>query len=133
MASSSAIGFVVLETIFLYCNPRDVRSDYHAWAALQLLIPRIFSSVGGHVAWSGYFGYFIGMAVMHPRQFWAYVAIGYASAALCHGLWNSVTSYGTPFLIAASGVAYLLYMAAILRARALSPSMLRHTVYRGQA
>jgi len=98
-------------------------------AALQLLIPRIFSSVGGHVAWSGYFGYFIGLGMLRKRQFWLFVAIGYASAALCHGLWNSVTVYGTPFLIMASSVAYLLYMAAILRARLISPSNLRNTVY----
>ncbi|MCX7846461.1 MAG: PrsW family intramembrane metalloprotease [bacterium] len=129
LAASSAIGFVVLETIFLYCNPENVRTDYQAWAALQLLIPRIFASVGGHVAYSGYFGYFIGLGMQHKTRFWQYALIGYACAAVCHGLWNSVLPFGTPAMIIASSIAYFLFMAAILRARATSQSALRQTVY----
>lgn len=129
MAASSAIGFVVLETIFMYCNPERVRTDYQAWAALQLLIPRIFASVGGHVAYSGYFGYFIGLGMQHRQKFWQYTLIGYACAAVCHGLWNSVAPLGTPAMILASSVAYFLFMAAILRARATSHSALRQTIY----
>jgi RsiW-degrading membrane proteinase PrsW (M82 family) len=129
LASSSAIGFVVLETILSYCNPQNVTTYQEAWLALQLLIPRIFASVGGHVAYSGYFGYFVGLAILHKQRFWPLILMGYGSAAFCHGLWNSVGGYGTPLMILASSTAYLLFMAAIFRARALSPSKLRHTVY----
>ena len=126
VASSSAIMFVVLETIFGYCNPEQVHTDAQAWKLLQLLIPRIFASVGGHVAWSGCFGYFIGLGVLQPRRFWLFFFIGYGSAAFCHGLWNAVAPLG---LILVGGFSFLLYMAAIARARAISRSQLRQTVY----
>jgi RsiW-degrading membrane proteinase PrsW (M82 family) len=48
---------------------------------LQLLIPRILGEVAGHLAYSGYFGYFIGLSVLKPSRRWQILAIGYMTAA----------------------------------------------------
>ena len=35
---------------------------------LQLLIPRILGCAAGHMAYSGYLGYFIGLSALKPRK-----------------------------------------------------------------
>jgi RsiW-degrading membrane proteinase PrsW (M82 family) len=130
IASSSAIGFIVLETIFLYCNPVKVTTDYQAWTALQLLIPRIFISIGGHIAYSGFFGYFIGVGLQHRSRFWLLCAAGYIVAGASHGLWNAIVPFGIVYMIMAACAAYFLFITAIYRARLSSKSALRHTEYK---
>jgi RsiW-degrading membrane proteinase PrsW (M82 family) len=91
-------------------------------AGLQLLIPRILGSVVGHMAYSGYFGYFIGLSVLKPSKRWQILLIGYVCAAGLHALWNS-TGVVSGLLLAVVGVlSYAFLGAAILKARALSPT-----------
>jgi RsiW-degrading membrane proteinase PrsW (M82 family) len=74
------------------------------------------------MAYSGYFGYFIGLSVLKPKQRWQILGIGYVSAAMLHALWNS-TGFVSPVLLAVVGVlSYAFLAAAILKARALSPT-----------
>jgi len=123
IGSASALGFTLLETLGQYVpNFQDLYGDL---AGLQLLIPRILGSVAGHMAYTGYFGYFIGLSVLKPRQASVILPIGYLSSALLHGLWNATGSIGSIGLIFSTGVgifSYAFLAAAILKARALSPN-----------
>ena len=57
--------FTLFETLLDYVP--DTLASRGALAGLQLLIPRILGEVAGHMAYSGYFGYFIGLSVLKPR------------------------------------------------------------------
>ncbi|MBW4618517.1 MAG: PrsW family intramembrane metalloprotease [Cyanosarcina radialis HA8281-LM2] len=138
LGAASAVGFTLVETLLIYV-PRQIE-EAGIEAGLQLLIPRIIGSVSGHMAYSGYLGYFIGLSMLKPRKRWRILAIGYFSAATLHALWNSIASLGlflgglfssSPaaglliggFLLMLVGVvSYAFLAAAILKARALSPN-----------
>ena len=120
LGAASAVGFTLFETLLQYVPEAIQRGG--AVAGLQLLIPRILGSVAGHMAYSGYFGYFIGLSVLKPRQSIQILVIGYLSASILHALWNT-TSVFSLWLSALVGiVSYILLVAAILKARALSPT-----------
>lgn len=128
LGAASAMGFTLLETLGQYV-PRvmqvtnlPVGSMDAQLAGLQLLIPRVLGSVAGHMAYSGYFGYFIGLAVLVPQGRWRILLTGYLSASLLHALWNVMGSYSALLLAAVGGVAYACLVAAILKARAMSPT-----------
>jgi len=128
LGTASAVGFTLLETLGQYV-PGIIGSvtlqageGAGQLLGLQLLIPRVLGSVVGHMAYSGYFGYFIGLSVLKPKQRWQILGIGYVSAAMLHALWNS-TGFVSPVLLAVVGVlSYAFLAAAILKARALSPT-----------
>lgn len=128
LGTASAVGFTLLETLGQYVpdiinnTPLQAGDGAGQLLGLQLLIPRVLGSVVGHMAYSGYFGYFIGLSVLRPHKRWQILAIGYLSAAVLHALWNS-TGYVTPILLALVGVlSYALLASAILKARVLSPT-----------
>jgi len=137
IGTASAVGFTLIETLGLYV-PSQIQSiaaisggDMGQLAGLQLLIPRILGSVSGHLAYSGYFGYFIGLSVLKQKQRWQILAVGYSTAALLHGLWNTtgtfvasqVSLFAGLISLAAIGIlSYAFLAAAILKARALSPT-----------
>jgi RsiW-degrading membrane proteinase PrsW (M82 family) len=56
---------------------------------LQLLIPRILGFAAGHMAHSGYLGYFIGLSALKPRKRWPILGVGYFSASALHALSNA--------------------------------------------
>jgi RsiW-degrading membrane proteinase PrsW (M82 family) len=130
LATASAVGFTLLETLEQYV-PNTVQQvatqageGVGELYGIQVLIPRIIGSVAGHMAYSGYFGYFIGLSVLKPSRRWSILAIGYLTAALLHALWNAsgAISYISDLVLAFAGVlAYAFLMAAILKARQLSP------------
>ncbi|MFB2968124.1 PrsW family glutamic-type intramembrane protease [Aerosakkonema sp. BLCC-F183] len=127
LGTSSAVGFTLMETLGQYV-PQIIRDatfqvgeGVGELVGLQLLIPRILGSVAGHMAYSGYLGYFIGLSSLKPRRRWQILSIGYLSAAVLHALWNA-TGIISPFVLALVGVlSYAFLTAAILKARALSP------------
>lgn len=122
IGTASAVGFTLLETLGQYV-PQIVEQVGES-EGLQLLIPRILGAVAGHMAYSGYFGYFIGLSVLKPRQAPLILIIGYLSSSLLHGLWNATAS--VPFGLIVSAIvgilSYAFLGAAILKARALSPN-----------
>ncbi len=126
LGAASAVGFTLLETLGQYVPYMTQMSlgsgvDASQLAGLQLLIPRLLGSVAGHIAYSGYFGYFIGLSVMLPQRRWLILGVGYGTASLLHALWNVMGSYSA-FLLAGVGiVSYACLVAAILKARSLSP------------
>ena len=91
-------------------------------AGLQLLIPRVLGLVAGHMAYSGYFGYFIGLSVLRFRQRWLILGVGLCTAAGLHTLWNAAGMLSPVFLAFVGVLSYAFLGAAILKARALSPT-----------
>jgi RsiW-degrading membrane proteinase PrsW (M82 family) len=120
LGTASAVGFTLLETLGQYVPVISQNSGQ--LVGLQLLIPRILGSVAGHMAYSGYLGYFIGLAVLKPLLSWQIISVGYFSAAALHALWNATGSINALLLVVVGVLSYAFLMAAILKARALSPT-----------
>ena len=120
LGAASAVGFTLLETLWQYV-PTVVASS-GAEAGLQVLIPRMLGSVAGHIAYSGYFGYAIGLSVLMPSKRLRTVVVGYLTASGLHALWNAVGSFNIGLLVAVGVLSYAFLGAAILKARALSPT-----------
>lgn len=128
LGAASAVGFTLLETVGQYVpeiinNVRLQAGDgVGQLVGLQLLIPRILGSVAGHMAYSGYFGYFIGLSVLKPRNSWQILLIGYLTSASLHALWNASGFFSGLILAVVGVLSYAFLTAAILKARALSPT-----------
>ncbi|MBW4582985.1 MAG: PrsW family intramembrane metalloprotease [Tildeniella nuda ZEHNDER 1965/U140] len=127
LGSASAVGFTLLETLAQYL-PEVYRATLSSGegaaqlASLQLLIPRVLGSVAGHMAYSGYLGYFIGLSVLRSRRRWLILGIGYFTASGLHALWNTMGSISPVFLALVGLLSYAFLAAAILKARELSPT-----------
>jgi RsiW-degrading membrane proteinase PrsW (M82 family) len=87
IGTASAAGFILVETLGQYVPGTIARSG--ELAGLQLLIARLISEIAGHMAYSGYFGYFIGLSILKPSKRWQILAIGYLTASVLHALWNA--------------------------------------------
>ncbi|TAF04609.1 MAG: PrsW family intramembrane metalloprotease [Nostocales cyanobacterium] len=128
LGTASAVGFTLLETLGQYVPviTQNVTQQAGVGAGqlvgLQLLIPRILGSVAGHMAYSGYLGYFIGLAVLKPLMGWQILTVGYLSASALHALWNATGSINALLLVVVGVLSYAFLMAAILKARVLSPT-----------
>ncbi|MBD2293922.1 PrsW family intramembrane metalloprotease [Anabaena sphaerica FACHB-251] len=128
LGTASAVGFTLLETLGQYVPviTQNVTQQAGVGAGqlvgLQLLIPRILGSVAGHMAYSGYLGYFIGLAVLKPLMGWQILSVGYLSASALHALWNATGSINALLLVVVGVLSYAFLMAAILKARVLSPT-----------
>lgn len=117
-------GFIFLETAFDYI-PRisnqvlQQTNDPAAAVAMGmlLLLPRVFGGLVGHMAYSGLFGYFIGLAVIRPKQVWQLLAIGWLSASVIHALWNSVDKISPLLNYLVAGVCAVAVVGALLKAR----------------
>ena len=128
LGTASAVGFTLLETLGQYVPDITQNATLQAGTILsqemgfQLLIPRVLGAVAGHMAYSGYLGYFIGLSILKPENSWLTLSVGYLTAAGLHALWNA-TGALSPILLALVGViSYAFLVAAILKARALSPT-----------
>ncbi|HIK29352.1 MAG: PrsW family glutamic-type intramembrane protease [Oscillatoriaceae bacterium SKW80] len=128
LGTASAVGFTLLETLGQYV-PDIIQNvtlqagkDMAELVGLQLLIPRILGSVAGHMAYSGYLGYFIGLSVLKSRKRWLILTVGYLTAASLHALWNATGTVSFLLLAFVGILSYAFLAAAILKARALSPT-----------
>lgn len=129
LGTASAVSFTLLETLGQYV-PEIIKNatlepgtvSLAQLVGLQLLIPRILGSVAGHMAYSGYLGYFIGLSVLKPRKRWQILGVGYFTAAALHALWNSTGLISGLLLTVVGVLSYAFLTAAILKARALSPT-----------
>lgn len=128
LGSASAVGFTLLETLGQYV-PNIIQNvtlqagpEVGQLVGLQLLIPRILGSAAGHMAYSGYLGYFIGLSALKPRKRWQILGVGYFTASALHALWNASGSASVLLLAAVGVLSYAFLVAAILKARALSPN-----------
>ncbi|MDX6456595.1 MAG: hypothetical protein QOE55_292, partial [Acidobacteriaceae bacterium] len=90
---------------------------------IKWLIIRSIDLSFGHMAYAGYFGYFIGLSVIKPEQRWKILLIGLASASLPHALWDTVASMDSvPLQAAIALLSYAVLAAAVLKAREISPN-----------
>ena len=121
LAAASATGFAFLETMFVYV-PK--------YGAL-ISTPRLLVNVFSHIAYSGSFGYFIGLAALrHRRAIPAAiaVAIGFVLANLLHDLWDAIRFYGSGLAIMSpihevvtAIICFAVLGSLITKARELSP------------
>ncbi len=110
------------------------------FAGLTLLIPRILGDISGQVAYSGYFGYLIGLSALKPSKRWRFLGIGYLTSAVMHALAAVVITLqqkqklelltGNLLLSLSGSLAYGFLMAAILKSRQLSPTYSRKLAHR---
>ncbi|WP_448380748.1 PrsW family glutamic-type intramembrane protease [Gloeomargarita sp.] len=125
--AASALGFTWLETMGEYVPgivaqvAQEAGTEAGELVGLQLLIPRILGSVVGHMAYSGYFGYGIGLAALKPKYTWLVIPSAYGGAAVIHALWNASDTIGTWAAAVVGILAYVMLATAILKARQLSP------------
>jgi len=125
LGTASAVGFTLLETLGQYVPSvaGDLTLQGQAdLVGLQLLIARILGSISGHMAYSGYLGYFIGLSVLKPSKRWQILGVGYLTAAGLHALWNATGALNLLVLALVGVISYAFLAAAILKARALSPN-----------
>ena len=129
LGAASALGFTLMETLGQYV-PEVMRtvssqagSEVGLRAGLELLIPRILGSVSGHMAYSGCLGYSIGLSVLKPAHRWQILGIGYLTASVLHAVWNTTGSYNILLLAFVGAISYAWLVAAILKARSLSPTL----------
>jgi RsiW-degrading membrane proteinase PrsW (M82 family) len=130
LGAASAIGLTLMETLGQYVPSMIQNTQLQAGTdlshlqlmGLQLLIPRLLGSIAGHIAYSGYLGYFVGLAVLQPQHRWRILGIGYMTTSALHALWNA-TGIVSPLLLALVGIlSYAFLAAAIVKARLLSPT-----------
>lgn len=128
LGAASAVGFTLVETLGQYVpdmiqtTSLQLGTGWDQLRGLQVLIPRLLGAISGHMAYSGYFGYFIGLAVLKSRQSWLILLIGYLTASGLHALWNVMGSVSEILLALIGMVSYAFLAAAILKARSLSPT-----------
>ncbi|WP_353259822.1 PrsW family glutamic-type intramembrane protease [Prochlorothrix hollandica] len=128
LGAAAAGGFSLVETLGQYVPQVMAHMTLTAGteagelAGLQLLIPRLLGAIAGHMAYSGYFGYFMGLSVLRSRYQWLILGVGYGSAALLHSLWNWAGLGSLVWLTVAGLLSYGVLMAAILKGRSLSPT-----------
>jgi RsiW-degrading membrane proteinase PrsW (M82 family) len=92
---ASGTGFFLKETLQEYVphtmnSVKDAGSQ--AFDGLVLLLGRALPTLTCHSAYSGLFGYFIGLSVLRPKMAIYLLPIGYLSAAALHGAWDATTS-----------------------------------------
>lgn len=128
LATASAVGFTLLETlgqyvpIVVYNASIQAGENVAQLQGLQLLIPRVLGMVCGHMAYSGYFGYFIGLSALRGRNSCFILGIGYLTSAFIHALWNAAGLLSVVMLVIVGVLSYAFLAAAILKARAISPT-----------
>jgi hypothetical protein len=126
LGAASAVGFTLFETLGEYVPFTTTRVGVQygigigELAGLQLLIPRMLSSVAGHMAFSGYMGYFIGLSVLNPGRKSMLIGVGYLSSSVLHALWDSSSALGAWAMIAFGGLSYAFLAAAIVKARQIN-------------
>ena len=93
---------------------------------------RGIGDISGHQAYSGIFGYYVGLSALYPAQRNKLILRGFITAILFHALWNTMPEFSRAGIIGPTvayvGAAALVFcslaflIACILQARKISPS-----------
>jgi RsiW-degrading membrane proteinase PrsW (M82 family) len=93
---------------------------------------RGIGDIAGHQAYSGIFGYYVGLAALYPAQRNKLILRGFLTAILLHALWNTMgalgrANIGGPTVMLVGQVALVFcslafLIACILQARKISPT-----------
>lgn len=87
--------------------------------AFYQALSRGVGSVFGHQAYSGIFGYYIGLAGLHPVAAKRLILRGAATAMVLHAMWNALCD--TPGLFLLPAISFLALISCVVKARAVSP------------
>ncbi|WNC60913.1 PrsW family glutamic-type intramembrane protease [Thermosynechococcus sp. QS41] len=121
LGAAAGLGFTWIETLGQYVP--SIAGQFGNLAGLQVLIPRVLGSLTGHMAYTGYLGYCVGLSVLRPHRAPLILMVGLGLAAFLHALWNTAAARFGPMGLAVVGIlAYVFLTAAILKARQLSPT-----------
>ncbi len=128
LGAASGIGFAFVETMYQYVPQAMEQAGASGgkglamYAGLTLMIPRLLGTLFGHMAYAGYFGYFVGLAALRVLPTWRVLLVGWLSAATLHGLWDTFadTQLGVFSEAWVACLSYCCLAAAILEARRMS-------------
>jgi RsiW-degrading membrane proteinase PrsW (M82 family) len=95
MGVASGAGFFIRETLGDYVPKMMGEIKYaggQAFDGLLMLLGRGLPELTGHSAYSGLFGYFIGLSVLRPKMAIYLLPLGWLSAAALHGAWDATAN-----------------------------------------
>lgn len=128
-ACAAATMFIVLETFaakgyvgeVIQAGREANKLEDAALMSFPMAIIRTFDALSGHLAYSGYFAYFVGLGLLRKTQRERLWLGGWIGAALIHGFFNTFAT--NKFLtVISTAVAFFFLMTAILHARRVSPT-----------
>jgi RsiW-degrading membrane proteinase PrsW (M82 family) len=132
LGAASGSGFFIYETLVQYVPQAvDEAKTNMAFQGLVQLLGRGLPELTAHSAYSGMFGYFIGLAVLRPSMAALVIPLGWLSAAVLHGAWDATSDLvdsvliGVPIHVVIGVLSYALLAGAIFKARDISPSFTR--------
>lgn len=132
LGAASGSGFFIYETLVQYVPQAvDDAKTNMAFQGLVQLLARGLPELTAHSAYSGMFGYFIGLSVLRPGMAVLLIPLGWLSAAVLHGAWDATSDLvdsvliGVPIHVVIGVLSYALLAGAIFKARDISPSFAR--------
>ncbi len=131
LGAAAGSGFFIYETLVQYVpQVIDSAKGNMAFDGLVQLLARGLPQLTAHSAYTGLFGYFIGLAVLRPAMAVLLIPLGWLSAAALHGAWDATSDLvnssliGAPVHVVIGVLSYALLAGAIFKARDISPSFL---------
>jgi RsiW-degrading membrane proteinase PrsW (M82 family) len=131
LGAASGSGFFIYETLVQYVpqafdNAKSAANG--VFDGFVQLLARGLPELTAHSAYSGLFGYFIGLAVLRPGMAWLLIPLGWLGASVLHGAWDATSDIvgspliGVPVHVVIGVLSYALLAGAIFKARDISPS-----------
>jgi RsiW-degrading membrane proteinase PrsW (M82 family) len=131
LGAASGSGFFIYETLVQYVPMVIGDAKYPAtgeFNGLVQVLARGLPELTAHSAYSGLFGYFIGLSVLRPGMAVFLIPLGWLGAATLHGAWDATSDLvgsefiGLPISVVIGVLSYALLAGAIFKARDISPS-----------
>jgi RsiW-degrading membrane proteinase PrsW (M82 family) len=131
LGAASGSGFFIYETLVQYVPMVINNAKYPAsgsFDGLVVLLAYGLPQLTAHSAYTGLFGYFIGLSVLWPGMAVFLIPLGWLFAAVLHGAWDATTDLvdspviGVPVHLIIGVLSYALLAGAIFKARDISPS-----------
>jgi len=126
---ASGSGFFIGETLGQYvpaAMTTETDPGSEAFQGLVLLLARGLPELAEHSAWTGLFGYFVGLAVLAPKRALPLLLLGWCSAAALHWGWDGLAAISGAFVLITEPIvgvlSYALFIAALLKAQQISPT-----------
>jgi len=135
LGAAAGSGFFIYETLVQYVPQAiDNAQTNMEFQGLVQLLGRGLPELTAHSAYSGLFGYFIGLSVLRPGMAGLLIPLGWLGAALLHGAWDATSDLAdsplinVPVHVVIGVLSYALLAGAIFKARDISPSFGRRCV-----